>query len=188
MTCAFSHFYSDPHFGHSNIIQYCNRPFVDVVEMERELVSRYNAVVSADDHVLWVGDCFWGRTDGGSILGMLNGRKSLVRGNHDQSVAKMLKMGFFDVSSRLSFHLGNYDVVASHYPPKLSRLGMETVDRFADRRPTPEDGFYYMHGHTHEPGTGEDYRIHVGVDAWNYAPVSSADIELLIMGRERSRI
>lgn len=28
-----THFYSDPHFGHHNIIEFCKRPFTSTAEM-----------------------------------------------------------------------------------------------------------------------------------------------------------
>ena len=44
---------SDLHFGHENIIRYCDRPFADVDAMNRALVDRWNEVVG-DDDVVWV--------------------------------------------------------------------------------------------------------------------------------------
>src|SRR6056297_469802 len=49
-------FTADLHFGHRNIIDYCDRPFADVEEMNRTLVGNWNATVDGDDVVWVVGD------------------------------------------------------------------------------------------------------------------------------------
>ena len=48
-------FTADTHFGHKNIIRYCQRPFVDVEEMNRVLIENWNSVVSPDDLVFHLG-------------------------------------------------------------------------------------------------------------------------------------
>ena len=49
-------FTSDPHFGHANIIRFCDRPFDDVQAMNDALVHRWNAVVQPEDTVYVLGD------------------------------------------------------------------------------------------------------------------------------------
>lgn len=75
---------SDTHFGHKNIIEFekAARPFTTVEEHDRELVARWNAVVSKRDTVWHLGDVFFGK-DGHKVLAELNGYKKLVLGNHD---------------------------------------------------------------------------------------------------------
>ncbi len=49
---AMSRWYtSDHHFGHENIIKYCNRPFLHAAAMDLEMFSRWNDVVDDSDEV-----------------------------------------------------------------------------------------------------------------------------------------
>src|SRR5690606_36562794 len=57
-------FTSDHHFGHANIIKFCNRPYADADEMDRALVEKWNDVVGPDDMVFHLGDF----TLGGGIV------------------------------------------------------------------------------------------------------------------------
>ena len=46
-------FTADFHFGHNNIIRYCNRPFRSVEEMDQTIIERLNAPVKANDILLF---------------------------------------------------------------------------------------------------------------------------------------
>lgn len=75
-------FIADPHFGDDRIRRYENRPFETAEEMDRELIRRWNVLVSEGDTVFVLGDFgAEGRED--LVLSRLNGRKLLVKGNHD---------------------------------------------------------------------------------------------------------
>ena len=49
-------FTSDNHFGHGNIIKYCERPFSSVTEMDAEMIRRWNHAVKENDIVYHLGD------------------------------------------------------------------------------------------------------------------------------------
>lgn len=178
MTVLFSHFYSDPHFGHANIIAHANRPFADVDEMDRVLEQRYAETVGAHDTVLWCGDVsFRDRLWTRDMLDRLPGRKVLMRGNHDGTLGACLALGFDAVADFMHVQIAGHKVTCCHFPPARSNAG----DRYPERRPpSPQKGEFVLHGHTHERGRRVGRRIHVGCDAWSYRPVGLEEIEALI--------
>lgn len=110
-------FYSDPHFNHKNILKYCPRPYADLVEMERELIKNYNSVVKPFDVVYWLGDCFFcGTMKAKEILAKMNGKKILIRGNHDRNAEKMKEIGFDEVYDKLEIELDGIKLKLCHFP------------------------------------------------------------------------
>lgn len=71
-------FIADMHFDDSDIMNYENRPFESVKEMNEAIVANWNRVVGDDDVVYVLGDI-------GNIFYIQNlkGKKYLVKGNHD---------------------------------------------------------------------------------------------------------
>lgn len=182
-----THFYSDPHFGHANIIKHANRPFAEIEEMNAELIARYQSEVGDNDFVMWLGDCAWSMPLLRDVLNALPGRKGLIRGNHDKPAAVMAHAGFDFVAEQMWIRLANTNVLLCHYPPiKAVYSGREFDDRFADKRPRLTKGQVCIHGHTHERKRiflGQR-RIHVGVDAWNFAPAPIQAVTELVRGQK----
>ena len=77
---------SDTHFYHNNIIKYCNRPFIDCNVMNEKMIVRWNSQVKHDDIVIHLGDfVVYGKSEKTlELCNRLNGKKILVRGNHDR--------------------------------------------------------------------------------------------------------
>lgn len=80
---------SDTHFGHRNSWEKFKledgsplRPFTSTEEMDEAMVERWNAVVGEHDTVYHLGDVVINRKSLHHIK-RLNGKKRLVRGNHD---------------------------------------------------------------------------------------------------------
>jgi calcineurin-like phosphoesterase family protein len=180
-------FYSDPHFGHANVIDYAGRPFSSVAEMDQALIDRYNAVVPSEALTIWCGDAFFHTVERSrEILNSLNGQKILVRGNHDGSTSRMLSIGFDVVVNELAVRIGGVTATVSHYPyadtaaNRIRRNGNLDV-RYPERRPKPMPDRVLIHGHTHAKRQQFNNQFHVGVDAWNYAPVLFEDLESLVL-------
>lgn len=88
-----NYYTSDLHFGHENIIKFCNRPWTkidingntvpDVESMDEGLINNWNIRINDDDHVYILGDFCFNKTHFIELLGKLKGFKHFVLGNHD---------------------------------------------------------------------------------------------------------
>lgn len=166
-----NHFYSDPHFGHYNIIDYALRPYRTSDEMDDALVANYNAVVDPNDVVCWLGDCALGSVEKAkATMGRLNGRRILVLGNHDRTAGVMAGLGFELVMREAVIRISGRTCRLHHYPYAPPRNNSREK-RQQHRHPVRRKGEVLIHGHTHTNDKAHDGMIHVGVDAWDYRPV-----------------
>lgn len=179
----FTHFYSDPHFGHANVIRHADRPFECLEDMDATLANNYECAVGPDDFVLWLGDCTWRLGELPDLLASLPGRKALVLGNHDGKPRRMAAAGFEFVTERMYIDLDGVPCIACHYPP-LNTKTKRHDSRYVDRFPRLGKGQLAIHGHTHEKvrTVGQERRVHVGVDAWGFAPAPRCDVAALAKG------
>ena len=76
------YFIADTHFGEERIRKYENRPFENATQMDQELVRKWNDKVRSEDIVYILGD-FGADGYESEMLAKLNGKKILVKGNHD---------------------------------------------------------------------------------------------------------
>lgn len=192
-------FISDTHFGHANIIRFCDRPFGSVEEMNETLIHNWNNVVGEDDTVYHLGDVAlgkWAEWDG--ILSQLNGYKVLVVGNHERIFKKESEKNqrrfateypkwFEEIHHNIeNFELANGTKVhLSHFPYDGDS---HDGDRFTDVRLT-DRSVPLIHGHTHlnqiiSHSRAGTLQIHVGADAFDYTPVSEDQIIALIDSQE----
>ena len=83
-------FTADTHFKHTKILEYTNRPFNDVDEMDSEMIYRWNSVVRKNDVVFHLGDFAFASTlDVELLLRKLNGNFQFVPGNHVRQLLKV---------------------------------------------------------------------------------------------------
>jgi len=155
-----SWFTADWHLFHGAILRYCNRPFTNVKEMHDALIWRYNQYVGKNDTCYFVGDFAMLRKDQVNklfpILAQLNGNKILVLGNHDEGKPFTYEKLGFDIVSTACFLPHFPDYVAVHDPAK------SIVDETK----------YFICGHVHQVFLKIKNILNVGVDVWNYYPVS----------------
>lgn len=193
-------FTSDTHFGHANIIKYCDRPFYDTDHMDEAIIANWNAVVEPNDTVFHLGDVALGQIDKSlPKVGRLNGYIIAKLGNHDRPFMKNENSqddywweryrGVFDEvrhwQDEQTVLLNGQEFVTSHFP----YTGDHTPDdRHSGAR--PEDyGLPLIHGHTHSTdkltySSNGTPQIHVGQDAWDYRPVHEDEVmNLLVTGK-----
>ena len=163
------YFTSDLHLGHENVIKFQNRPFINIEEMNRVLICNYNSVVQPDDTVYILGDLAFKIPvdDANSLIAKLNGKKYLIRGNHDKRYDGSLFEEITDYKE-----IGEYSnhFILMHYP----MLEWKRQHR----------GSIHLHGHMHNVGV--DYnlecksngirRYDVGIDANTFYPISITTI------------
>ena len=191
-------FTSDTHFWHKQILNYDERPYSSLEQMEEQLISNWNNVVSKNDIVYHLGDFAFGNPKRWkSITDRLQGSITLIRGNHDiQNGATLKRLVvdgvpiFNDVGDLEVVHIGEYRVMLSHYP---------YIDSGFDGR-MPEyapnnTGLWLLHGHTHKTGHGpfeldkcRGKMINVGCMLWDYSPISENEILQIIRKKENNGI
>jgi calcineurin-like phosphoesterase family protein len=170
------YFISDTHFGHKNVIRYCNRPFKTVRKMNIALAKEWNNTITDADRVFVVGDVFLMRPeDATPIINSLNGYKILIAGNHDRSEKTMLSCGFDEYHRELEYELDGFGMgLINHYPLPDTIIS--------------ERGYSFLiHGHIHDPPIIRGLKINVAVDIHNFKPVSElAIMEMAPLLAERS--
>lgn len=197
-------FTSDNHFGHANVIKYCNRPFASVEEMNEAMVTAWNSVVGVHDVVYHLGDFSLGFESVANITYRLNGAKLLIPGNHDlchsfhkrsrkpENMAKWIReyehQGWFIQGEKKFDQLNTIPkYLMCHHPYPDGSTG---ADKYAKWRPVDE-GTVLLCGHVHEKWATKrspagTLMINVGVDVHNFLPVSLEDI-LKIIEKENGK-
>jgi len=189
-------FTADTHFGHENVIPYCQRPYSSVDEMDEDLVKKWNETVGERDWIFHLGDfAFMDKLRTAAIIARLNGLKVLLKGNHDKRTVKFyLDAGFVQVyklpyGASLPFwdtdEKGTATVAfeMSHFPFQHAMGDYDDRDYLTERAPTQGrlKGTVLVHGHVHDQWKLRPNMVNVGVDVWDLKPVSLE--ELLIRVR-----
>jgi len=191
-------FFSDPHFGHKAVIDFCDRPFKDIEEMNETIIKNWNKLVRPEDLCIFVGDVFfyYSKNEAKKLLSRMNGRKILVRGNHDTKPRAMMNIGFEICVEQMEMLIANERVTISHFPFRWSKYKhnwhtfknrirnifskrKRSADKLYSKRPENK-GQFLIHGHTHSKEKVNGKMIHVGVDAWNFRPVNIQEISNII--------
>jgi calcineurin-like phosphoesterase family protein len=156
-----TYFTADTHFGHHNGIEQNRRPFPSVAEMNAAMIDRWNAVVGPEDEVWHLGDfAYKSARPVQGILSELNGHKHLILGNHDAPKTRTLPWA--SVSQMKEVLVDGQRIFLCHYP----MMSWPAMNR----------GAIHLHGQVHGKQLGPAGSIDVGVDEWEFRPVSLPQI------------
>ena len=164
-------FTADTHFKHTKILEYTNRPFNDVDEMDSEMIYRWNSVVRKNDVVFHLGDFAFASTlEIELLLSKLNGNIQFVPGNHDRQLLKVRNACILKPIHEIK--IDECFLVLCHYP-------MISWNRSFH-------GSFMLHGHSHGATTypyPNSRILDVGVDCHNFHPVSFEEIKNRLSSR-----
>ncbi|MDR2175382.1 MAG: HD domain-containing protein [Synergistaceae bacterium] len=181
------YFTSDLHFFDTGIIGYCDRPYLNLEEMHRELGKNFLNATQDAEEIYLLGDICTGLSaqeagagmtiehlkEAAALLGVGAKPFYLLRGNHDLLLPNFyLDAGFSSISMRLEMEVAGYKALLCHDPSAAQRPNTLCIC-----------------GHLHHLFR-EYYNpernilvINVGVDVRGYKPVSEDEIADIIERR-----
>ena len=170
-------FTSDQHFGHHNIIKFCNRPFKDVEEMNQTMIQRWNEKVGPKDEVYHLGDLGLTKDKEAmkAILDQLNGTIHLIVGNHEGAALQHRKR-FHWVKDYYELKVkdetcknGVQRIILFHYAMRVWRGSYR--------------GNWHLYGHSHGnlPDAADQLAFDVGVDCHDYYPLSYEEVRNIML-------
>lgn len=168
-------FSSDTHFCHDREFLYGPRGFTNVKDMNEAIVERWNSLVAPDDTVYLLGDVMLNDNDVGmEFLKRLNGKISILRGNHDTNARVKLYASADNVIDWGLYSqvvtINGYNFYLSHYPTITSNM---------DNDAPLKRHVINLFGHTHQSDNfyhDIPFMYHVGMDSHNCYPVEITQI------------
>jgi calcineurin-like phosphoesterase family protein len=154
------YFTSDTHFDHKNVLSYSSRNFHDVNEMNEKIIANWNSIVRSEDTVYHLGDFAFSNPQ--KFIDRLVGNIIFVKGSHDKSIdAPYMRIIYPD---------GLKDEYGNKRSITLCHYSMRSWDK-------SHYASWHLYGHHH--GMLEPYGLSfdVGVDRWNFFPVSLEQVD-----------
>lgn len=155
---------SDTHFSQQSICEFENpngtkmRPlWTNAAHMDEDMVRWWNEIVQPTDKVYHLGDVAMNKR-GLAVIDRCNGRKVLIKGNHDREKLNQYTGRFYDVRAG---HLLS-GILLTHIPVHPNQL-----DRFTAN----------VHGHMHCNKINDPRYLNVCVEHTNWRPIAWDTIE-----------
>ena len=165
-------FTADCHFHHANIIKYCNRPFATIEQMNEELIKRWRDTVKPEDTVFHIGDfSFANKEITSRIINVLTGTIVFLKGNHESHPKTIIES--------LMIRYEGHSINLNHYPERANPLMVSLCGHVHEKWLIQYHHIIPIYKDAPLPSKGFPI-INVGVDRWDFRPVSFEQIEKLI--------
>lgn len=150
------YFTADFHLSHANIIKYCKRPFKNVTDMNNGIVANCYTVLRQGDLMYHIGDYGMGHIP---FPHPARYRVIYLKGNHDKGAY------WSGTPDTVTFKTHGTMLMLTHDISKIYVTDAYDI---------------YLCGHVHEKWkyyrAGSSIVINVGVDVWDFKPVSLKEI------------
>ena len=166
------YYISDLHFSHEKIIKFCNRPYKTIEEMDEDIINKWNSIVTPNYVVRILGDIALPKSKDDvekaiKLVKRLNGKKSLIIGNHDTELLEeeRFRQLFSSIKHYDKVTDNGRNVILSHYP-------IEEWDGFYK-------GYIHLYGHIHNNNVNLkklDNRYNVSLEVLDYKPKTLDEI------------
>lgn len=168
------YFTSDTHFCQQRTLELSKRPFVNINEMDLEMISNWNKTITMNDTVIHCGD-FGDISKIDDIIDNLNFKKLIwVIGNYERRdlvnfkkiAQKHKNIKFVDY---YTFTNNNLNYLCVHEPinPYVINADLEFG----------KDNYITLFGHIHGRNFAKNNGIDVGTDYHRFSPISLKDVE-----------
>ena len=154
--------WSDLHLGDRGALENFDRPFADIVAMNRHLLAEWQRLVVPDDTIICLGDVAhpdaWRDPRLTVDLRRCTGHRFLVRGNHDTARGELLTAGFARRSD-FALYVADPPLALSHEPLEAVPVGAVN-----------------LHGHFHEGAEPTRRHVNLAIERWEYRPVQMTHV------------
>ena len=145
--------------------------------MNEALIERHNSVVTNKDIVYFIGDFAFtsNEDDIVNIIQRLNGEKHFIAGNHDKTMFKeriMKQFNSFTKAPYKEIYVQDSDARGGKQSITLCHYAMRVWNK-------SHHGAFHLYGHSHGslPDDPNSRSFDVGVDCWDFTPISYEQVK-----------
>ncbi|MFX0033463.1 MAG: metallophosphoesterase, partial [Candidatus Hermodarchaeota archaeon] len=161
-------FTADFHLSHKNIIDYCNRPFNSIEEMDKAIIKNLEECVKSSDMLYFLGDLTFKQTIARDFFERFNDLEiHFIIGNHDsKEVIKLAEKHCISISNLKDIIIEDQSITLCHYAMRVWNKSHFNA--------------WQLYGHSHAGLSPIGKQYDVGVDNNHFFPVSFENLKVIM--------